>query len=65
MMPWSAEKHDFIVAFNTIPELYFLSFLSMLKFSNIARERRNFADAESLPSLLFVLAKLLQWFVPH
>lgn len=47
-MPWSGARQDFIVAFNTPPELYFLSFFTVLKFFNIARERHNFADAEVL-----------------
>lgn len=47
-MPQSGARQNFIVAFNTTPELYFLSSLSMLKFSNIVREHHNFADAEVL-----------------
>lgn len=47
-MPWGGARQNFIVAFNITPELYFLSSLSMLKFSNIAREHYNFADAEVL-----------------
>lgn len=52
-MPWTGARQDFIFVFNTTLKLYFLPFLSMLKFSNNAREHHNFADAEVLAILSF------------